>query len=175
MGSSGGHRKLPGGSDHFSWHTDKHCIIIYISPVPQCGALQAKAIHPTLSSSTLSRQQPRQPGDHFHWIVFIEGVIFTKLTRTQKRILSLPCPKWSVSRRFTDFTISANVSSFTWRKVGSQSLMCTWEVVIHQVVLLYDVQCTLCTLCTWEGVSHLVVLMQSCFMIYLPDNTVHIA
>ena len=31
MGSSGGHRKLPGGSDHFSWHTDKHCIIIYIS------------------------------------------------------------------------------------------------------------------------------------------------
>ena len=60
------------------------------SPVPQCGALQAKAIHPTLSSSTWSRQQPRQPGDHFHWIVFIEGVIFTKVARTQKRILRPP-------------------------------------------------------------------------------------
>ena len=27
---TGGYRRLPGGSDHFSWHTDKHCIIIYI-------------------------------------------------------------------------------------------------------------------------------------------------
>ena len=31
MGGSGGYRRLPGGSDHFSWHTDRHIIIIYIS------------------------------------------------------------------------------------------------------------------------------------------------
>ena len=31
MGGSGGYRRLPGGSDDFSWHTNRHCIIIYIS------------------------------------------------------------------------------------------------------------------------------------------------
>ena len=31
MGGSGGYRRLPGGSDDFLWHTDTHCIIIYIS------------------------------------------------------------------------------------------------------------------------------------------------
>ena len=31
MGGSGGYRRFPGGSDHFSWHTHRHCIIIYIS------------------------------------------------------------------------------------------------------------------------------------------------
>ena len=31
MGSSGGHRKLPGGSDDFSLQTNTHCIIIYTS------------------------------------------------------------------------------------------------------------------------------------------------
>ena len=31
MGGSGGYRKLPGGSDHFSWQTDRHFIIMYIS------------------------------------------------------------------------------------------------------------------------------------------------
>ena len=34
MGSSGGHRKLPGGSDDFSLQTNRHCIIIYISSSP---------------------------------------------------------------------------------------------------------------------------------------------
>ena len=35
MGSSGGHRKLPGGSDDFcDTQTNRHCIIIYISPPP---------------------------------------------------------------------------------------------------------------------------------------------
>ena len=31
MGGSGGYRRLPGGSDHFSLQTHRHCIIIYIS------------------------------------------------------------------------------------------------------------------------------------------------
>ena len=31
MGGSGGYRRLPGGSDHFSLQTDTHFIIIYIS------------------------------------------------------------------------------------------------------------------------------------------------
>ena len=131
--------------------TNRHFIIIYISsPFPQCAALQAKAIHPTLSSSTLSRQQPRQPGDHFHWIKSYWGRenlshIYKIGAPTKKEFWGLPCPKSRGSRQLTDLTISANVSMFTWRKVGSQSLMCTWQVVIH-----------------------LVVLTQSCLMIYLP-------
>ena len=44
MGSSGGHRKLPGGSDHFSLHTDKHCIIIYISPSSSSLAFASKLL-----------------------------------------------------------------------------------------------------------------------------------
>ena len=32
MGGSGGYRRLPGGSDDFSLQTDRHFIIIYISP-----------------------------------------------------------------------------------------------------------------------------------------------
>ena len=33
MGSSGGHRKLPGGSDDFrDTQRNRHCVIIYISP-----------------------------------------------------------------------------------------------------------------------------------------------
>ena len=31
MGGSVGYRRFPGESDHFSWHTDRHSIIIYIS------------------------------------------------------------------------------------------------------------------------------------------------
>ena len=34
MGGSGGYRRLPGGSAHFSLQTHRHCIIIYISPSP---------------------------------------------------------------------------------------------------------------------------------------------
>ena len=56
----------------------------------------------------------------------------------KKEFWGLPCPKSSGSRQLTDLTFSANVSRFTWRNVGSQSLMCTCEVVIHLVVLLYD-------------------------------------
>ena len=45
MGSSGGHRKIPGGSDDFSW---QNCIIIYISSSPS-------------SPWSISIIQPRRP------------------------------------------------------------------------------------------------------------------
>ena len=35
MGGSGGYRRLPGGSDDFSWQTNRHFIIIYISSQPE--------------------------------------------------------------------------------------------------------------------------------------------
>ena len=54
MGSSGGHRKLPGGSDHFSWHTDKHCIIIYISSSWALSASLSKSLNMSPQSSTSS-------------------------------------------------------------------------------------------------------------------------
>ena len=38
MGGSGGYRRLPARSDHFSWHTDRHIIIIYISSPSSPGA-----------------------------------------------------------------------------------------------------------------------------------------
>ena len=38
MGGSGGYRRLPGRSDHFSLQTHRHCIIIYISSDDHGGA-----------------------------------------------------------------------------------------------------------------------------------------
>ena len=48
---TGGYRRLPGGSDHFSWHTDKHCIIIYISSSPSSPS--------SSSPSSLSPSSPK--------------------------------------------------------------------------------------------------------------------
>ena len=58
MGSSGGHRKLPGGSDHFSWHTDKHCIIIYISAtVATSKSFELVSSHARVTSIKFTKQQ----------------------------------------------------------------------------------------------------------------------
>ena len=46
MGGSGGYRRLPGGSDHFSLQTDTHFIIIYIS-----------SLLPTTSSSSMAGEE----------------------------------------------------------------------------------------------------------------------
>ena len=43
---TGGYRRLPGGSAHFSWQTDKHFIIIYISSSSPHRALSALAVFP---------------------------------------------------------------------------------------------------------------------------------
>ena len=40
LGGSGGYRRLPGGSAHFSLQTNTHFIIIYISPLISLDLLQ---------------------------------------------------------------------------------------------------------------------------------------
>ena len=62
---TGGHRRLPGGSDDFSLQTNTHCIIIYLSP--QTPSSRSPSL-PSLNSKIWAKLHPRRQQTPFTFL-----------------------------------------------------------------------------------------------------------
>ena len=92
-GGSGGYRRLPGGSAHFSWHTNRHCIIIYISS-PSSRLPLSSSSSLLLSSSSISNHDDQGWTKYWHdWIGGTRAEPFEHL-RLPRMQLSLQA--WSI-------------------------------------------------------------------------------
>ena len=74
MGGSGGYRRLPARSDHFSLQTHRHFIIIYISPSTSSSPLSPSPspLSPPRSSLPMSKSHHHRYRHHRHHLRWLQ-------------------------------------------------------------------------------------------------------